>query len=177
MSEIYVSEYLSQNIQDIFWYRCCSRVQQGCLWSGPGRLQQFYGGRWVSAEQPPKAAIAIARTSRQLARPLPSLPTWFLSWYARGVKIYYIWWVAAPPNIATRAWQYTGMPSNWNLLTFYVRQILCRQDKTPPSLLCFTLRKKFAPIFFSEIESMIAETNFTLGPIENSFFLFGCRPL
>ena len=168
MSEIYVSEYLSQNIQDIFWYRCCSRVQQGCLWSGPGRLQQFYGGRWVSAEQPPKAAIAIARTSRQLARPLPSLPTWFLSWYARGVKIYYIWWVAAPPNIATTAWQYTGMPSNWNLLTLYVRQILCRQDKTPspPLPVVFYFAEKICPYFFLGNGIYDWQNNFTLDPIK-----------
>ena len=30
--------------------------------------------------------------------------------------------------------------------------------------------KKFTPIFFLEIESMIAKTNFTLGPIEKSIF-------
>ena len=32
-------------------------------------------------------------------------------------------------------------------------------------------RKKLTPIFFLEIESMIAKTNFTLGPIEKSIFL------
>ena len=31
--------------------------------------------------------------------------------------------------------------------------------------------KKLTPIFFLEIESMIAKTNFTLGPIEKSIFL------
>ena len=30
--------------------------------------------------------------------------------------------------------------------------------------------KKFTPIFFLEIESMIAKTNFTLGPIEKFIF-------
>ena len=30
--------------------------------------------------------------------------------------------------------------------------------------------KKIYPHFFLEIESMIAKTNFTLGPIENLFF-------
>ena len=40
----------------------------------------------------------------------------------------------------------------------------------PPS--CPILReKKLTPIFFLEIESLIAKTNFTLGPIEKSIFL------
>ena len=46
---------------------------------------------------------------------------------------------------------------------------MCLQDitplDTPPS--CLTLKKKSAPIFLGlEIESMIAKTNFMLGPIE-----------
>ena len=37
-------------------------------------------------------------------------------------------------------------------------------------LMVFLRIKKFTPIFFLEIESMIAKTNFTLGPIEKLIF-------
>ena len=46
-----------------------------------------------------------------------------------------------------------------------------RSPRTPPSPLRVQFcEKKLTPIFL-EIESMIAKTNFTLGPIEKSFFL------
>ena len=41
----------------------------------------------------------------------------------------------------------------------------------PPPFVSNFAQKKLTPIFFLEIESMIAKTNFTLGPIENLFFL------
>ena len=37
-------------------------------------------------------------------------------------------------------------------------------------LMVFLQIKKFTPIFFLEIESMIAKTNFTRGPIEKFIF-------
>ena len=40
----------------------------------------------------------------------------------------------------------------------------------PPPGMVFLWIKKFPPIFFLEIESMIAKTNFTLGSIEKSIF-------
>ena len=40
----------------------------------------------------------------------------------------------------------------------------------PPPGMVFLRIKKFTPIFFLEIESMIAKTNFTLGPIEKFIF-------
>ena len=45
-----------------------------------------------------------------------------------------------------------------------------RSPRTPPPS-CPILRKKINPHFFLEIESLIAKTNFTLGPIEKSIFL------
>ena len=41
----------------------------------------------------------------------------------------------------------------------------------PPPPFVSNFAKKIKPHFFLEIESMIAKTKFTLGPIENSFFL------
>ena len=41
----------------------------------------------------------------------------------------------------------------------------------PPPFVSNFAEKKLTPIFFLEIESMIAKTNFTLGPIEKSIFL------
>ena len=41
----------------------------------------------------------------------------------------------------------------------------------PPLRVQFCEKKKLTPIFFLEIESLIAKTNFTLGPIEKSIFL------
>ena len=41
----------------------------------------------------------------------------------------------------------------------------------PPPFVSNFARKKINPHFFLEIESLIAKTNFTLGPIEKSIFL------
>ena len=42
--------------------------------------------------------------------------------------------------------------------------------RTPPPPYGLFTDKKIYPHFFLEIESMIAKTNFTLGPIEKSIF-------
>ena len=55
--------------------------------------------------------------------------------------------------------------------TFKAVLIAVDMPKTLPPFVS-NFGKKINPhFFFSEIESMIANTNFTLGPIENSFFL------
>ena len=46
-----------------------------------------------------------------------------------------------------------------------------RSPRPPPPFVSNFAEKKLTPIFFLEIESMIAKTNFTLGPIEKSIFL------
>ena len=45
-----------------------------------------------------------------------------------------------------------------------------RSPRTPPPSCPILREKKLTPYFFLEIESMIAKTNFTLGPIEKSIF-------
>ena len=45
-----------------------------------------------------------------------------------------------------------------------------RSPRTPPPFVSNFAEKKLTPIFFLEIESLIAKTNFTLGPIEKSIF-------
>ena len=45
------------------------------------------------------------------------------------------------------------------------------KPSNPPPLRVKFCGKKFNPHFFLETESMIAKTNFTLGPIEKSIFL------
>ena len=42
----------------------------------------------------------------------------------------------------------------------------------PPPFVSNFAEKKINPHFFLKIESMIAKTNFTLGPIEKYFFFY-----
>ena len=64
-----------------------------------------------------------------------------------------------PPKGNIQKWR-SGFFASWDT----------KPSDLPPFVSNFA-EKKLTPIFFLEIESLIAKTNFTLGPIEKSIFL------